>query len=268
MSMEIDNMLSQVSESSCELFEPPMPKPLGTLPALIRAAIKRDGNLLGLLPKEVYDINIGNLGYSRRSIVIINDVKAIRSIMTDPSGIFPKNDLMVGALAPLVGDSIFVSSGETWRWQRAMVAPAFSHMKLSKAFKEMREAIDDFELQLDEKSNGGEYFSLDFAMSMLTADIICRTVFTTPLSSKVAREVFEAFEIFEESVAHVEIRRLITEPAWSEIPHSKTVLEACDLIRTHLGKLIDNHLKPGSSFKDIAADIIAARDKSTGKQFS
>lgn len=261
-------MLDQVSDPPCDLFEPPRPKPLGTMSALLRAAIKRDGNLIGLLPKEAFKIRIGNLGYSRRSIVIINDVKAIRSIMTDPCGIFPKNDLMVGALAPLVGDSIFVSSGEIWRRQREMVAPAFSHMKLSKAFQAMREAIDDFDKLLDERSDNGQVFSLDFAMSQLTADIICRTVFSTALSTDVAREVFEAFEIFEESVAHVEIRRLIMEPAWSDIPHSKVVLEACDLIRTHLGKLVDGHLKEDSSFKDIAADIITAEDKSSGEGFS
>ncbi|MEM9279697.1 MAG: cytochrome P450 [Pseudomonadota bacterium] len=236
--------------------------------ALARAAIRRDGNLIALLPKETYHLRIGNLGYSRRSIVIINDVKAIRSIMTDPCGIFPKNDLMVGALAPLVGDSIFVSSGDTWHRQRKMIAPAFSHMKLSKAFQAMQEAIDDFDMLLDERCKKGNYFSLDFAMSQLTADIICRTVFSTPLSSNVAREVFEAFEVFEESIAHVEIRRLIMEPAWSDIPHSKIVLEACDLIRTHLGKLVDGHLKPEASFKDIAADIITAKDKSSGNPFS
>ncbi|MEM9330358.1 MAG: cytochrome P450 [Pseudomonadota bacterium] len=261
-------MLDQVSDQSCALFEPPRPKPLGTMTALLRAAIRRDGNLIGLLPKETYHVRIGNLGYSRRSIVIINDVKAIRSIMTDPCGIFPKNDLMVGALAPLVGDSIFVSSGETWRRQREMVAPAFSHMKLSKAFQGMREAIDDFDTVLDDRSKSGEYFSLDFAMSQLTADIICRTVFSTALSSSVAREVFEAFEVFEESVAHVEIRRLIMEPAWSDIPHSKIVLDACDMIRAHLGKLVDGHLNDGASFKDIAADIITAKDNSTGNPFS
>ena len=108
-------------------------------------------------------MKIGNLGYSRRSILIINDVSTIRSILTDPTDIYPKNDLMVGALAPLVGDSIFVSSGDTWRRQRSMVAPAFSHMKLSLAFDSMLAAVDDFQVKMDKYVEAEQTISLDFA---------------------------------------------------------------------------------------------------------
>jgi len=115
-------MLDMIPPPQCELFEPPRPKSLGPLFALLRAAFSGDSNLIGLLPKEAYTMKIGNLGYSRRSIVIINDADEVRKILTDPTDIYPKNDLMVGALAPLVGESIFVSSGDQWRKQRAMVA--------------------------------------------------------------------------------------------------------------------------------------------------
>ena len=47
----------------------------------------------------------------------------VRDVMNDSTGIYPKNDLMVGALEPLVGDSIFVSSGAKWRRQRDMIDP-------------------------------------------------------------------------------------------------------------------------------------------------
>lgn len=261
-------MLNTINTPNCELFEPPRPKSLGPLSALLRAAFTGDSNLIGLLPKEAYTMKIGNLGYSRRSIVIINDADEVRKILTDPTDIYPKNDLMVGALAPLVGDSIFVSSGDPWRKQRAMVAPAFNHMKLSLAFDSMQAAVDNYETVIDEHINADESFSLDLAMSHLTADIICRTVFSTPLQSEIAREVFEAFSIFEKSVAHVEIKRLIMEPAWSDIPQHETVLDACERIRKHLGTLVDKHLQKDANFDDIATAIINARDKETGECFS
>jgi cytochrome P450 len=261
-------MLNTVTPPVCEMFEPPRPKSLGPLSALLRAAFTGDSNLIGLLPKEAYTMKIGNLGYSRRSIVIINDADEVRKILTDPLDIYPKNDLMVGALAPLVGESIFVSSGDKWRKQRAMVAPAFNHMKLSLAFDAMKAAVDNYETVIDNHINADESFSLDLAMSHLTADIICRTVFSTPLQSDIAREVFDAFTIFEKSVAHVEIRRLIMEPAWSEIPQPDTVLDACERIRTHLGKLVDGHLKENANYDDIANAIINARDAESGEPFS
>ena len=258
-------MLDTIAHPSCKLFEPPRPKSLGPLSALLRAALTGDSNLIGLLPKEAYTMKIGNLGYSRRSIVIINDADEVRKILTDPTDIYPKNDLMVGALAPLVGDSIFVTSGDPWRKQRAMVAPAFNHMKLSLAFDAMQAAVDNYETVIDGHIQEDESFSLDLAMSHLTADIICRTVFSTPLESNIAREVFDAFSFFEKSVAHVEIRRLIMEPAWSDIPQHESVLDACERIRTHLGTLVDKHLQEDADFDDIATAIINARDKETGE---
>jgi len=260
-------MLDKPSRKS-DLFVPPRPKSVGPLSALLRAGITRDSNLIGLLPKQAYTMKVGNLGYSRRSIIIVNDADKVRTILTDPTDIYPKNDLMVGALAPLVGDSIFVSSGDTWRRQRAMVAPAFSHMKLSSAFKAMQASVDNYDQIIDSKTENNEAFSLDLAMSHLTADVICRTVFSTPLSGEAAQEVFNAFTIFERSVAHVEIRRLIMDPAWSDIPQHDHVLDACSRIRHELGKLVDDHLKDGADFEDIAADIITARDKDSGEKFT
>jgi len=75
-------MLDMIPPPQCELFEPPRPKSLGPLFALLRAAFSGDSNLIGLLPKEAYTMKIGNLGYSRRSIVIINDADEVRKILT------------------------------------------------------------------------------------------------------------------------------------------------------------------------------------------
>ncbi|MFC7690358.1 cytochrome P450 [Paeniroseomonas aquatica] len=106
-------------------------------------------------------------------------------------------------------------------------------------------------------------------MSHLTADIICRTVFSTTLQTQVAHDVFDAFTVFERSVAQVEIRRLIMDPAWTRVPQQPGVLEACRLIRHQLGELLDTHLLgDGRSFDDIAAAVIAARDDLGGRAFT
>jgi hypothetical protein len=102
-------------------------------------------------------------------------------------------------------------------------------------------------------------------MSHLTADIICRTVFSTSLDSQVAFDVFEDFTVFERSVAQVDIKHLIFKPAWSHAPQPPAVLEACRRIRSHLAALIDTHLAPGAAYDDIASAVIAARDSAHGQ---
>jgi len=251
------------------VIEPPRPIPLSPILALIRTLLQGDRDLLSLVPAEAYRIDIGSLGYSRRSILIVNAPELTRSILTDPLDVFPKNDLMVGALEPLVGDSMFVSSGDRWRQQRRMIDPAFSQIRIGRAFTQMTAAVDAYEAHLDGIAERNEPFSLDLAMSHLTADIITRTVFSTSLESQVAREVFGAFTEFERSVAQVQLRRLIFDPAFKKIPQVPSVLEACSDIRAQLGQLLDTHagVVPGK-FNDIASAIVEARDVESGAQFS
>ncbi|MDJ0908186.1 MAG: cytochrome P450 [Woeseiaceae bacterium] len=251
------------------LYRPPAPQPMTPIRSLIRVIKQGDGDLLSLVPIDAYRKPYTYLGYSRRSILLINDPDIARDVLTDPLEIFPKNDLMVGALEPLVGDSIFVSSGETWRRQRAMIDPAFSAMRINKAFPSMCSAVDDYEDVLDGRAERGEYFSLDLAMSELTADVICRTIFSTSLESQTAREVFESFSEFEDSVASVSLKQLIFGKPWADVRQPDNVLAACERIRGHIGDLLDPRLaKGGSDHDDIVAAVIAARDPETGEGFT
>jgi cytochrome P450 len=241
---------------------------MGPLASLIRVAMQGDGDLLGLMPATAYQDAIGPLGYSRRSIMIVNDPVLTKPILYDDGTLFPKNDLMVGALAPLVGNSMFVSSGPVWRKQRAMIDPAFSHMRLAKAFPAMSAALGDFCDRLKEIGASGQPLSLDLAMGQLTADIICRTVFSASLANETARDVFESFAFFERTVAHVEVMRLIFGKPFEPIPQRDDVLAACAKIRGHIGDLLDEHLKAGAAFDDIAARVIEARDLDTDTKFT
>lgn len=254
--------------SDSKAYYPPKPNSLWSVAALLRVLWRGDGNLLELLPAAAYRFDVGNLGYSRRSTVLFNRPDLIREILKDPQGIFPKSDLMVNALEPLIGQSIFVTDGERWRRQRSMIDPAFSLMRIGHAFAAMRAAVDDYEAYLEGVVRRCEALSLDLAMGHLTADIICRAVFSTSLDSGVAREVFEDFIVFERSVAQVDIRRLITEPAWSNPPQPPEVLAACRRIRGHLGTLVDSHLVPDAGYNDIASAVIAATDADSGEPFT
>lgn len=247
-------------ERPAPVYIPPRPQSRSALTALLRVALRGDGNLLALLPAAAYRMEIGPLGWSRRSTLIVNRPELVRHVLLDPQGIFPKSDLMVNALEPLIGDSIFVSSGDTWRRQRAMIDPALTMMRVNRAFPDMEAGCAACEEALDGRATRREPFSLDLTMSHLTADIICRTVFSSGLQHRAAQAVFDAFTVFERSVAQVEIRRLILDKAWTRIPQKPDVLAACRTIRGHLGALLDGHLAAGARFDDIASKVVEARD--------
>jgi len=254
---------------SADLYRPPAPTPDTPLRSLLRVIRQGDGDLLSLVPREAYREPLTWLGWSRRSILLVNDPATCRDILADSEGIFPKNDLMVGALEGLVGDSVFVSSGERWRRQRAMIDPAFSHMRIRSAFDSMARAVDDHERHLDALAERDAPFSLDLAMSQLTADVICRTIFSEPLSSSVAQSVFDDFLLFERSVASVDLWQLIVGKPWADVPQPPPVRDACARIRSHIGDLLDPRLAPDASpLDDIVAAVMAARDADSGEAFT
>lgn len=243
-------------------FEPPHPRARSALWSLVRAMVRDRGDLLSLLPARAYQMPIGPLGWSRRSTVVVNAPELVRRVLIDERDRFPKSDLMVNALDPLIGDSIFVSEGQTWSRQRKMMDPALSQMRIDRAFPSMQACVDDTVLELERLAASGQSFGLDLMMSHLTADIICRTVFSTTLKTRTAHEVFDAFSLFERSVAQVNILRLILDPAWTKPAQRADVLEACAQIRYHLGVMLDSHLGPDAGrYDDIASAVIAARDE-------
>lgn len=252
-----------------ELYRPPAPRPKTPLRSLWRVMRQGDGDLLSLVPIDAYEKPYTWLGYSRRSILLVNDPSIARDILTDPLEIFPKNDLMVGALEPLVGDSIFVSSGERWRRQRQMIDPAFTGLRINTAFASMQAAVDDYETELDRRAAEDRRFSLDHAMSELTADVICRTIFSRSLESETARDVCDSFTEFESSVASVDLWQLIFGKPWADVKQPAAVLEACARIRRLIGELVDPRLDGSApAADDIVEAVTAARDKETGEGFS
>ena len=251
------------------LYRPPAPTPRAPLPGLIHAMLSGERDLLSLLPDIAYTTRVGELGRSRRGIMLVNDPAWVARVLADPEGVFPKNDLMVGALEGLVGQSLFVTSGETWRRQRRMIDPAFSHMRVNRSFEAMQAGIDTYEAVLDVHADSGTTFSLDAAMSALTADIICRTIFTQSLASQTARDVFASFGQFERHVANTEIRRLLFGRPFAPIPQSRAVLDACARIRGHIDDLLSPRLEPGApAIDDIVGAVIAATDPDTGAPFT
>ena len=100
-------------------YVPPRPVPLSPLAALIRTAAQGEGNLLSLLPAAAYRLPVTHLGYSRRSILLVNEPELLRGIMTDPTGLMlsvaammPSSKSGVGRLSGKLSPSVPSSSAD------------------------------------------------------------------------------------------------------------------------------------------------------------
>ena len=104
----------------------PPTRPLSILQS-IRAARR---NVLELIPELAYGQPIvsGRMGARWH---MVQDPGALRRVLLDNVENYPKSEVMLRMLRPAVGDSLFTSEGESWRWQRRAVAPVFAQRNVS-----------------------------------------------------------------------------------------------------------------------------------------
>jgi cytochrome P450 len=243
------------------LYRPPAPVPTTPVRALMRGLLSNQRDTLSLMPSFAYETMAASVGWTRRGVFLLNDPALVGAMLGERSAEFPKNDLMVNSLAPLVGEGVFISDGATWRRQRRMIEPAFSAMRVNAAFDAMVASIDDFESVLDADAESGRDVSLEAAMSHLTADIICRTIFSQPLESDAARAIYDAFSTFQNTIATVQVARLWLGRAGAPVRQPKSVTDAAAAIRHHVGRMIDARTAEGvDRHTDIAGAVIGARD--------
>lgn len=251
------------------LYRPPAPVPTTPVKALIRGMFRSDRDMISLMPQSAYQTMVAEVGWTRRKIILVNDPDIVQQMMTSDVDTYPKSDLMADALAPLVRDGVFVSNGESWERQRRMIAPAFSHMRLTNAFTSMVQSVDQYQEVFDKRAENHEEFSLEEAMSSLTADVVCRTIFSRTLGVGPAQRVYNSFAEFQDSVANVRVFRLWLGKAFANVHQPEPVSRSAAEIRDQIGVMLDERIADSRpELSDIAGDIIKARDPLDDSQFT
>ena len=151
---------------------------------------------LDALYDRSYRMQMGEVHLPGLDLYMVNASELVDEVLVTRAADFPKSPLLGDALRPLLGDSIFTTNGPVWQRQRDMMAPAFAQARLSVAFPTMRAAATDMLARLSTVPDRSEH-DVEVEMTHVTADIIFRTIFSTPMESPEARRVFEAFARFQ-----------------------------------------------------------------------
>jgi cytochrome P450 len=261
-------------------FVPARPRALEARPALIEfiRLFLRSG--LASYRRETYEF----IGVSRHRIprlpfrekkysYMVREPDAVREVLIGRARAFPKSRLMDTMLRALTGYSIFLSNGETWRRQRAIIDQAFGNARLRDVFGLMRDASDATHARLARKvpETGAVPVAIDVETAYFAADVIFRTIYSQPMSEAEARQIFRAFESFQAiAYAHSYIA-LAGVPAWILPSHWRGRRDAAT-IRRVLNRPIARRLEriargAPTPDKDILAMLISAPDPRTGTRF-
>ena len=86
-------------------------------------------NLLRILPEVAIKQPIVS-GKTGKRWHMLMEPTAIREILLDRVGDYPKSDVTKNLLKPAIGESLFIAEGAHWRWQRRAAAPVFTHRNM------------------------------------------------------------------------------------------------------------------------------------------
>jgi len=249
------------------------PAPLKNKASLLMTFFKKRRSWLDGLYERSYAMKMGRVRMPGVDLHVINESALVHRVMVEEVSEFPKSELLGRLLEPLLGESIFTTNGAQWKKQREMLNPSFDMVRVSRVFGLMREAADDMLVRLSKHENGA-VVEMDAEMTYVTADIIFRTILSSRLDERDARELIEAFVTFQEETARTAMRTMfrIPEFLWM-FTGEKRRIKAGNRIRDVLSSMIRPRYdavqrgEPGG-YSDILSSLLQAVDADTGERFS
>ncbi|MBI3672159.1 MAG: cytochrome P450, partial [Rhizobiales bacterium] len=250
-------------------FVPPYPRPMPKRRLLLQLLLRPVKFLrsrscaISALSDRAYSMHMGELTTPGQRIYIANQPDLIKRILVDEPEEFPKARMSADMLRLLMGNSIFISNGETWKRQRRIMNPAFEQARIKIVFGLMLEAAEELFARLDARA-AGSAVQIDEEMMRVAADIIFRTIFSRPLTADEAKLIFEAFIRFQEAAFATGITQTVGLPSWALPIGRARARRAAKTIRGVLDPIVKArhdsfHSGEPQRHEDILQSLIAGR---------
>ncbi len=198
---------------------------------------------------------------------LINQPDLVREVLRERPGEFPKSDRIAEGLRPLLGNSVFLTNGETWKRQRRIINPAFEGGRLRDTFPAMLAAGQAAIARLETAQGDIE---MEAETSHVAADVIFRTLFSIPISDVVAAQVFRRFRDYQRSQPILNIAAFLPLPHWVPRFHRRRALRAAREIRKLIRRLVvarRAEIAAGTAPDDLCTKILSTPDPETGQTF-
>ena len=200
---------------------------------------------------------------------LCNDPKLVDIILKKRPRDFPKSARVREGLAPLLGNSVFLTNGEIWERQRRIIDPAFEGGRLRDTFPAMWAAGQACVARLRTQANGTP-MEIEAETSHAAADVIFRTLFSIPIENDIAGAVFAEFRDHQRTQPLVNLAALLPMPKWIPRLHSRATKRTAATIRALITQLTQTRAKEiaaGTAPDDLATKIMTTPDPETGAVF-
>jgi cytochrome P450 len=226
------------------------------------------------LYERSYAMQMGEVSLLTSKLFMVNDPACVRHIMQDAVADYPKHALLHEALLPLLGESIFTTNGAQWQRQRQMMNPSFAQARIQVAFAHMQGAADAMLTRMA-RWDIQQAHDVQEEMTLVAADIIFRTIFSSSIDEGHAREIFAAFTAYQELAPKLMLPAVYGLRWLASRRARRESLRAAQTIRQRLAEMIAPRFAahaaraaaPDYAPRDILDSLLDARDDKTGEPF-
>jgi cytochrome P450 len=259
--------MAEPSRSASVALQPPVyphPKPY-TANVLLRL---RRGlrSWFGLLNEWDFRVPLGRTDVMGRPLFLVSDPPLVRQVLVDQVDRFPKHPFTQWLLEPLIGRGIFSVNGAEWARQRRLMDQAFQVAQLRRVVPQMQGAVQALLLRLERAGDGP--VDMEVEMTLVTADVIVRTILSRPLEAAEAADILRAFQRYQRRAGQALVLRLLQLPA----PLLQRYLARhARTIRRWIAAVIEERLlapPEGGQPRDLLQALLEAEDPETGSRFS
>ena len=250
--------------------EPVYPRPAPYKKHFFWRLLKGTRSWLGLLSDVDFRIPVGSVQFLGLNLFLVNEPASVKRLLVEEVDAFPKHPYTLWILEPLIGRAIFSVNGEEWARQRRLLDQAFQVAQLRRVLPQMQGAVEAMVARLDGAlAAAGDQpaaVEIDQEMTLVTADVIVRTILSRPLAAAEAAGIFDAFSRYQRRAGQALMLRLLRLPQRRLQAylgrHART-------IRSWIDGAIEERLQAGGDADqgDLLQALIEARDAESGSGF-
>ena len=226
-------------------------------------------DVLSSQPEHLYGAWMAEFKVPFFHTFMVNQPDLVKKVLNESLTTFPKSRRIRGGLSSLLGNSLFLSSGEDWLHQRRIVDPAFEGGRLREVFPKMWDsavaAVDRLQDQIDQGP-----IEVESMTSHVAADVIFRTLFSLPITDKTAEGVFDEFKDYQRSMPLVNMATFFPDQNWLPKFNTKRSKKSAEVIRGLIRQITEKRrqeIEAGTAPDDLATKIMTTPDPETGKCF-
>jgi cytochrome P450 len=248
---------------------PPKPAPRPDKVSLWRYFRLFRSDILSAQPARLYRAWMAEFRTPFFHSYLCNDPELVDLVLQKRPRDFPKSNRIREGLAPLLGNSVFITNGPVWERQRRIIDPAFEGGRLRDTFPAMWDAGIACVERLRARADG-QPIEIEAETSHAAADVIFRTLFSIPIENAVAAAAFSEFRAHQKAQPIVNLGALLALPKWVPRFHSRKTRRTAATIRgliTELTAARMTQIKAGTAPNDLATKIMTTPDPVTGDTF-